>query len=83
MSYDNTNTGALFKNDKGDNDKRPDYKGPLNVGGTDYEVAAWLTKSKEGKTYMRLKVQEPRQKRQKQDGPPQEQPPQFSDDIPF
>jgi hypothetical protein len=25
--YDNRLSGALFKNDKGDNPKRPDYKG--------------------------------------------------------
>jgi hypothetical protein len=25
MAYDNTNSGALFKNDKEGNEKRPDY----------------------------------------------------------
>ena len=29
--YDNNLSGVLFKNDKGDNEKRPDYKGSLNV----------------------------------------------------
>ena len=31
MSYDNTNTGAMFKNDKQGNEKRPDYTGRINV----------------------------------------------------
>ena len=33
--YDNTNSGALFKND-GKQGKQPDYRGPLNVGGKDF-----------------------------------------------
>ena len=40
--YDNTNSGAMFKRDKEGNDKRPDYSGPINVDGTDWEVAAWI-----------------------------------------
>jgi len=31
MPYDNTNKIAIFKNDKGDNPKRPDYRGTLNI----------------------------------------------------
>lgn len=33
--------GTLFRNDKGDNAKRPDYRGEVNVGGTVYELAGW------------------------------------------
>ena len=58
--YDNTNTGALFKNDKEGNDKRPDYRGPINVDGKDLEVAAWLRESKSGQKYMSLRVSEKR-----------------------
>lgn len=35
-------SGALFKNDKGDNQARPDYRGDLMVGGVVYEVAGWI-----------------------------------------
>lgn len=56
--YDNTNRGALFKNDKGDNASRPDYKGKLNVDGTDYWISAWLKVSKGGEKFMSLSVQE-------------------------
>jgi len=34
-NYDNTNTGSLFKADKGDNEKRPDYRGSVNVDGVE------------------------------------------------
>lgn len=36
------NSGALFKNDKGDNPSRPDYRGDLMVGGVLYEISAWI-----------------------------------------
>jgi len=57
MAQQKDNAGALFKNDKGDNERRPDYRGPLMVNGTEGELAAWLSKSKDGKPYMSLKWQ--------------------------
>ena len=53
------NTGALFKNDKKGNDKAPDYKGKVMVSGEEMEIAAWVTQSKKGTTYMSVKVSEP------------------------
>jgi len=50
--YDNTNTGALFKNDKKASEKHPDYKGSANVDGTEYWVSAWIKTSKNGQTFM-------------------------------
>ena len=44
-------------NDKGDNPKRPDYTGKLNVEGVDYKVSGWINKSKNGKEYYSLKLQ--------------------------
>jgi uncharacterized protein (DUF736 family) len=57
--YDNTNTGALFKRDKEGNEKRPDYSGPANVDGTDWEVAVWIRESKAGNKYMSMKFSPP------------------------
>jgi hypothetical protein len=58
--YDNTNKGSLFKNDKGDNPKRPDYQGKINIDGTEYRLSAWVqTPKKGGAKYMALKVSEP------------------------
>jgi hypothetical protein len=35
-------SGALFKNNKGDNPARPDYRGDLMVGGVVYEISSWI-----------------------------------------
>lgn len=43
MAYEpKDGSGALFKNDKGDNPARPDYRGELMVGGVVYEISAWV-----------------------------------------
>ena len=57
-TFDNTNRGALFKNDKGDNPARPDYNGKINVEGKDFWISAWLKKSNAGNTFMSLSVTE-------------------------
>ena len=56
MEYDNTNRGSLFKNDRKDDAKFPDYKGSLNVDGVEYWLSAWLKISKEGTKFMSLSV---------------------------
>lgn len=61
--YDNSNRGALFKNDRKEKETQPDYKGSLNVDGTDYWLSAWLNESRDGKKYMSLSVQ-PKEERQ-------------------
>jgi hypothetical protein len=82
------NTGALFKN----NDKTeehetwPDYRGNLNVDGTEYWLSAWLKTSKNGVRYMSLVI------KPKDDGAAQSKkkpagggtrPQDFDDKIPF
>lgn len=44
MSYDNTNRGAIWKNEKKENEKHPDFKGDLNIDGVIYNVSAWKRK---------------------------------------
>lgn len=48
--------GNLFKNDKGDNAKRPDYRGELRVGGKTYRLSAWLKDGAKGK-FMSISAQ--------------------------
>ena len=57
--YDDTNSGVLFQNDKEGNDKRPDYKGKINVEGAEFEIAGWKRVAKSsGKPFLSLKIQE-------------------------
>lgn len=39
--YDDTNRGAIFKNNRKEKDTHPDMTGSLNVGGVEYWVSAW------------------------------------------
>ena len=56
MEYDNTNRGAIFRNDKKESEKHPDMTGALNVGGTEYYVSAWTKVSKKGSKFLSLSV---------------------------
>ena len=56
MEYDSTNRGSLFKNDRKDDAKFPDYKGSINVDGTVYWLSAWIKVSKDGAKFMSLSV---------------------------
>ena len=80
MGYDNTNSGALFKNNRKSEDSQPDYTGNINFSGTDCWLSAWLKKDKNGKTYMSLSVQ-PKEKKYEENNIPEVALPH--DDVPF
>lgn len=48
MTFDKTNTIIVFKNDKGDNEKRPDYTGSINIEGKEYALSMWAKSGKKG-----------------------------------
>ena len=54
--YSNENRGVLFKNDRKDSDKHPDYRGSINVNGVEYWLSAWIREGQKGK-FMSLSVQ--------------------------
>ena len=76
------NTGVLFKNDKKETDRHPDYKGSVIVGGQDYWLSAWIKKGKGGKFMgLALSPKEPQEKpseRSKSTGFDD-----MADDVPF
>lgn len=81
QQYDNTDTFVLFKNDKGDNPKRPDYTGTINIDGTDYKLAAWIKDGRKGK-FMTGKIgEEVEQREETQQGRRQDA--LDDDSIPF
>ena len=58
--YDNTNSFALFKNDKGDNEARPDYTGNVTLeNGKEMRMAAWVRTSKSGLSFLSGRLSEP------------------------
>jgi len=88
-------TGALFKNDKGDNPARPDYRGDAMINGVHVEISAWIKPlpSDASKRFMSLsfkeKTESPKTKPQPQRSAPagggsrQTQNENFDDSIPF
>ena len=58
MSYDNTNTAVIFKNNKKENEKHPDYRGTINVDGKELEISLWIKEGKAGK-FFSGKIKEP------------------------
>jgi hypothetical protein len=82
MAYEQKdNSGALFRNDKGDNASRPDYTGDCLVDGKPKRMAAWLKDGKNGK-FMSIKFDEPREQQQ-QAPAAQPQTASLDDEIPF
>ena len=49
------NSGVLFRNEKKDNERAPEYKGNITVDGKDYWLSAWIKEGKSGK-FMGLAV---------------------------
>lgn len=75
-------SGALFKNDKGDNPARPDYRGDLMVGGVLYEISAWIKPlpNNAEKRFMSMSAK-PKQEQKKP--AKQSYPSRYNDDEPF
>lgn len=77
-------SGVLFKNDKKETDKHPDYKGRITVNGTEYWLAGWIKPGKVGK-YLSLSVsaKDGAIKPKSNTKPKQQQQDPAGDEIPF
>lgn len=80
--------GVLFKNDKKESDKHPDYQGSMTVNGVKYNLGAWINTGKQsGKKFMSLRVSP--WGRQEQKSAPQTKPREagadddLGDSVPF
>lgn len=88
MDYDNTNRGAIWKNERKEEDKHPDFTGELDVEGVKFFFDAWKRKPDAGERAPALSFRIKRKDKQ-----PQHQPqtgttdtyndPAGDDDIPF
>lgn len=55
QQYSNELRGALFTNNKGGNDKRPDYRGRCTIDGEDYRISGWVrTAVQSGQRFLSL-----------------------------
>ena len=59
-TYDNTNSGVLFKNTNKNNQNSPDYQGEINVDGIEKKLSAWVQTSASGTRYLKLKCRDPK-----------------------
>jgi hypothetical protein len=79
-------SGAIFKNNKGDNPARPDYRGDIMLGGVLYEVAGWIKPkpADPSEKYMSL-VGKPKDAAKPAAKPARQPAPvdDFNDDMPF
>lgn len=88
--YSDENRGAIWKNDRKETERHPDFKGSLNVEGVDFWVSAWKREpdANPRAPALRFSVQrkDDQPAAQAQEPKAEPAPPagdQFSDDIPF
>lgn len=79
MNRDNTNSGALFKNDKKEKDTHPDYTGTIRIAGQDFWLSAWIKKGNKG-SFMSLATKPKEERPQGRSTGPIEN---IDSDIPF
>ena len=86
--YDNTNRGAVWRNDRKETDSHPDFKGSIDVEGVEYWLSGWQKKpsDKENAPVVKFQIQKKEAKQAPKDyGSTETKPAQDDgfDDIPF
>ena len=77
MTYDNSNRGALWKNDNKKSDKHPNLRGTAEINGVQYWVSAWTSNEGGKKPLVSLSFQV------KEDKPAAIPTDDFDEDLPF
>ena len=83
QQYDNTNRGALFRNNRKEQDNHPDHTGSINIDGKEYYLNAWIKTSQNGNKFFSLSVKPKDAKQSQLESPAQALPSEHDDDIPF
>jgi hypothetical protein len=55
-TFDNSNSGVLFKNDNKSKPEDRDYSGEINAAGLDYWLSGWIKTSKKGTKFISFKL---------------------------
>lgn len=77
--------GSLFKNQRKETERHPDYNGTITIDGVERWISAWIKEGKNGK-FMSLSLGKPKEKRHERAAPPASSPPpadDFDDAVPF
>lgn len=83
------NSGALFRNDRKEQDSHPDHTGTAKIAGREYYVSAWIKESSKGRFFsLSFKPKMAPGARPPTGGrndprPTRNDPPPFDDDIEF
>lgn len=57
MENNKNNSGALFRNDKRETEKHPEYTGNITIEGKEFYLSAWVNESaRTGQKYFALKA---------------------------
>ena len=84
--YDNSNSGALFRNTRKELDTHADYTGGwTDANGVEYYLSAWLNEDKNGNKYFKLRLGNPKDQGAAPAAQPRAAAPQpvVPEDIPF
>lgn len=57
-TYDNTNSGVLFKNNRKEKDNHPDFTGNGNVDGKEVWINGWRKQSAKGEAFISISFRE-------------------------
>ena len=80
-NYDNTNTVILFRNERKETEKHPDYTGTwTGEDGEEYYASCWINESKNGKKFFKVSRGKTKEREAIQSEPKREP---VNDDIPF